>query len=275
MTSLSDEAKGFYRELKDEFLIYKGVKTRISWKAETVRKGRETIAKFAVRDRVLCVFLALDPDAYRDSKYVFESVKDVKAYEAVPMLIRIKSDLSCRKVKELIADMMEPREVKRLNTAPETDYSYLDEDSSTEARLRAGQLRIWAEGPDDQVCANRAAAATLHYLISPEATAEEAERLISDEMLAALMPPSTEILIVPDQVGEVSLEQLCKKFYVGDTVDVAAMKEKELVAPEVNYVKITAEGDMTKRLTVSAHMFEKTAAKMILLTGGDVEVMTE
>ena len=275
MTSLSDEAKGFYRELKDEFLTYKGVKTRISWKAETVRKGRETIAKFAIRDHVLCVFLALDPDAYRDSKYVFESVKDVKAYEAVPMLIRIKSDLSCRKVKELIAAMMEPREVKRLNAAPETDYSYLDEDSSTEARLRAGQLRIWAEGPDDQVCANRAAAATLHYLISPEATAEEAEALITDEMLTALMPPRTDILIVPDHVGEVSLEQLCKKFYVGDTVDVAAMKEKELVAPDVNYVKITAEGDMTKRLTVSAHMFEKTAAKMILLTGGDVEVMTE
>ena len=275
MTSLSEETKGFYRELKDEFLTYKGVKTRISWKAEGVRKGRETIARFAVRDGALCVFLALDPDAYRDSKYVFESVKGIKAYEAVPMLIRVKSDLSCRKVKELIADMMEPREVKRLDAAPETDYSYLDEDSSTEARLRAGQLRIWAEGPDDQVCANRAAAATLHYLISPEATAEEAEALISDEMLDALMPPSGDILIVPDQVGEVSLEQLCKKFYVGDIVDIAAMKEKNLIPNDVNYVKITSQGDMTKKLTVRAHMFERTAAKMILLTGGDVEVVTE
>lgn len=275
MTSLSDEAKGFYRELKDEFLTYKGVKTRISWKAEAVRKGRETIARFAVRDRTLCVFLALDPDAYRDSKYVFESVQDIKAYEAVPMLIRVKSDLSCRKVKELIADMMESREVKRMDAAPETDYSYLDDDTSTEARLRAGQLRIWAEGPDDQVCANRAAAATLHYLISPEATAEEAEALISDEMLDALMPPAQDILIVPDHVGEVSTEQLCKKFYVGDVVDVATMKEKGLLDSEVNYVKITSDGDMTKKLTVSAHMFERTAAKMILLTGGDVEMITE
>ena len=275
MTSLSEEAKSFYRELKDEFLSYKGVKTRISWKAEAVRKGRETIARFAVRDRTLCVFLALDPDAYRDSKYVFESVQDVKAYEAVPMLIRVKSDLSCRKVKELIADMMEPRDAKRLDTAPETDYSYLDEDSSTEARLRAGQLRIWAEGPDDQVCANRAAAATLHYLISPEATAEEAEALISDEMLDALMPPAQDILIVPDHVGEVSVEQLCKKFYEGDVIDISAMKEKGLLDPEVNYVKITSAGDMTKKLTVSAHMFERTAAKMILLTGGDIEMITE
>jgi hypothetical protein len=275
MTSLSDEAKSFYRELKDEFLTYKGVKTRISWKAEAVRKGRETIARFAVRDRTLCVFLALDPNDYRDSKYVFESVEDIKAYEAVPMLIRVKSDLSCRKVKELIADMMEPREVKRLDAAPETDYGYLDEDSSTEARLRAGQLRIWAEGPDDQVCANRAAAATLHYLISPEATAEEAEALISDEMLDALMPPVQDILIVPDEVGEVSVEQLCKKFYVGDVIDVAAMKEKGLLDPDVNYVKITSEGDMTKKLTVSAHMFERTAAKMILLTGGDIAMITE
>ena len=275
MTSISEEAKGFYRELKDEFLTYKGVKTRISWKAEAVRKGRETIARFAVRDNMLCVFLALDPEAYRDSKYVFESVQDVKAYEAVPMLVRVKSDLSCRKVKELIADMMEPREVKRMDAAPETDYSYLDEDSSTEARLRAGQLRIWAEGPDDQVCANRAAAATLHYLISPEATAEEAEALISDEMLDALMPPTQDILIVADQIGEVSIEQLCKKFYVGDIIDMDAMKEKGLLTPEMTCVKITSEGEMTKRLTVSAHMFERTAAKMILLTGGDINIVTE
>lgn len=275
MTSISDEAKGFYRELKDEFLTYKGVKTRISWKAEGVRKGRETIARFAVRERTLCVFLALDPDAYRDSKYVFESVKDIKAYEAVPMLIRVKSDLSCRKVKELIADIMEPREVKRLENTPETDYSYLDEDSSTEARLRAGQLRIWAEGPDDQVCANRAAAATLHYLISPEASAEEAETLISDDMLDALMPPMPDILIVPEHIGEVSVEQLCKHFYVGDVIDIASMKEKGLLDPEVSYVKITSDGEMTKRLTVSAHMFERTAAKMILLTGGDIEIINE
>ncbi len=275
MTSLSDEAKGFYRELKDEFLTYKGVKTRISWKAEGVRKGRETVARFAVRDNMLCVFLALDPDAYRDSKYVFESVKDIKAYEAVPMLVRVKSDLSCRKVKELIAQIMEPREVKRLDAVPETDYSYLDEDSSTEARLRAGQLRIWAEGPDDDVCANRAAAATLHYLISPEATAQEAEELISDEMLDALMPPAGEILIVPEHVGQVSTEQLCKKFYVGDVVDIETMKDKGLLEPKMTYVKITAQGDMTKKLTVHAHMFERTAAKMILLTGGDINMIQE
>jgi len=275
MTSLSDEAKLFYQDLKNEFLTYKGVKTRISWKAEAVRKGRETIARFVVRENTLCVFLALDPDEYKDSKYVFESVKDIKAYEAVPMLIRVKSDLSCRKVKELIADIMQPREVKRLDKAPEIDYSYLNDDSSTEARLRAGQLRIWAEGPDNQVCANRAAAATLHYLISPEATAEEAEMLISDEMLEALMPASENILIVADEVGEVSIEQLCKQFFVGDSVDIETMKEKELLASDMTYVKITASSEITKKLTVSAHMFERTAAKMILLTGGDVNIIAE
>ena len=275
LTSLSDEAKGFYRELKDEFLTYKGVKTRISWKAEGVRKGRETVARFAVRENTLCIFLALDPDAYADSKYVFESVKDIKAYEAVPMLIRVKSDLSCRKVKELISEIMQTREVKRLSATPETDYAYLDEDSSTEARLRAGQLRIWAEGPDDTVCTNRAAAATLHYLISPEITAGEAETLIDEEMLDALMPTSDNILIVADEVGEVSLEQICKKFYVGDTVDIDALKEKGLLDQKMMYVKITSSDEMTKRLTISAHIFERTAAKMILLTGGDVNIIAD
>ena len=141
--------------------------------------------------------------------------------------------------------------------------------------MRAGELRIWAEGPDDQICAQRAAAATLHYLISPEATAEEAEALISDEMLTALMPASENILIVADDVGEVSIEQLCKKFYVGDTVDIQSLKDVGLLDPNMNYVKITSSGEITKRLTVSAHMFERTAAKMILLTGGDVNIIAE
>ncbi|MBQ7320642.1 MAG: uL15 family ribosomal protein [Clostridia bacterium] len=276
MTSLSDEAKDFYRELKDEFLTYKGVKTRIAWKAESVRKGRETLAKFVVRENTLCIFLALDPENYRDSKYVFESVKDIKAYESIPMLVRVKSDLSCRKVKELIADMMQPREVKRLDAPVETDYSYLDEDSSAAARLKAGQLRIWADGPDDQVCANRAAAATLHYLVSPEATVEDAEAWVTEDMLNALMPQNQDILIVTDaRVAEVSIEQLCKKFYVGDVVDMDSLKEKDLIPTDATYVKIIASDKMTKRLTVNAHMFERAAAKMILLTGGDVNIMTE
>lgn len=275
MAGLPEESKEFYRDLKNEFLTYKGVKSRISWKTEGVRKGRETIARFAVRENTLCVFLALDPDQYKDSKYVFESVKDIKAYEGVPMLIRVKSDLSCRKVKELIADIMQPREVKRLDEAPATDYSHLYDDTSTEARLREGQLRIWAEGPDAQVCASRAATATLHYLICPEVTAEEADALISDEMLDALLPPSEEILIVADQVQEISIEQLCKKFYVGDVVDVEALKDKGLMDPAMTYVKITATGEMTKKMTVCAHMFERTAAKMILLTGGDTNIVTE
>ena len=125
------------------------------------------------------------------------------------------------------------------------------------------------------VCTNRAATATLHYLISPEITAAEAEALVDDEMLNALMPASDNILIVADEVGEVSLEQICKKFYVGDTVDIAAMKEKGLLSSEMNYVKITSSDKMTKRLTICAHIYERTAAKMILLTGGDVNIIAD
>ena len=99
--------------------------------------------------------------------------------------------------------------------------------------------------------------------------------LISDEMLEALMPASENILIVADEVGEVSIEQLCKQFFVGDSVDIETMKEKELLASDMTYVKITASSEITKKLTVSAHMFERTAAKMILLTGGDVNIITE
>lgn len=276
LTSLSDDAKDYYTQLKNELLSYKGIKTRISWKNESFRRGRLTVARFNVRDNILCVYLALDPDEYQDTKFVYESVKDIKAYENVPMLVYVKNELACKKVKDLFADMMGKLSVVKQETDPDAEmpvYDYLKEDSSTAARLRAGQLKIRAEGPDADVCAARAAAATVHYLFSPEISAEDADKNLTDDLLIALIHPLGRPNAEEAKIEVITLDKICKKFYQGDEVTPETLAAAGLLAPGKTYIRIVGNGVIDKKLNVRAHAFDKVAAKMILLAGGEVTVL--
>ena len=89
----------------------------------------------------------------------------------------------------------------------------------------------------------------------------------------------------------VNLESLEARFEQGDTVDAAALAEKGLiwsrwVCPgedkdkqprakvlQTNLVKILGRGKITKKLTVKANKFSKSAAEAIAGAGGEVEVI--
>ena len=281
LTDLSDEVKQYYTELKNEILSYRGVKSRMSWRTESFRRGRVTLAKFAVRNKELCVYLALDPEQYMDTRFVFESVRDVKLYENVPMLVYIRNELAAKKAKDLIADVMAREAIAKEATEEgeagiePTSYEYLNADSSTNARLRAGLLKIYADGPDAAVSASRVAAATIHYLSCPEITAEDAERDVSDEMLRAAVGKLERPGMFEEETGTVSIEQISKKFYQGDEVTPEKLVEQGLLGEDRNYVRIVGSGRLDKKLIIHAHAFDKTAAKMILLTGGEINIICD
>ena len=58
----------------------------------------------------------------------------------------------------------------------------------------------------------------------------------------------------------------------GQTVDKAAMIEKGLVHRSVGAIKILGEGDLSKKLTVKAQKFSKSAQEKIEKAGGTAEV---
>ena len=62
-------------------------------------------------------------------------------------------------------------------------------------------------------------------------------------------------------------------FEDGAVVDVATLKEVGLVRKENDGVKILGNGELTKKLTVSAHKFSKSAVEAIQNAGGNVEVI--
>ena len=77
----------------------------MSWRHETYRLGRVTVAKMQCRGRTLCLYLAIDPALLADTKYLVENVGDVKKNANTPCLYRIKNERRCRYSKQLIEQM--------------------------------------------------------------------------------------------------------------------------------------------------------------------------
>lgn len=102
-----EEAQTWYGKIKNELLSYKGVKVRDAWKHETYNKGRTPLAKLVYRGKTLCVYLALKPADYKDTKYIFQDMSDKPKYEQIPMMLKVKSDRGAKWVCELIAKLMD------------------------------------------------------------------------------------------------------------------------------------------------------------------------
>ena len=60
-------------------------------------------------------------------------------------------------------------------------------------------------------------------------------------------------------------------FDQGATVNLEALREKRLVRGRFDQVKILGDGEITKKLTVTAHRFSKSAVEKIEKAGGRVE----
>jgi large subunit ribosomal protein L15 len=76
-----------------------------------------------------------------------------------------------------------------------------------------------------------------------------------------------------DVVANVNVGAL-ELFDDGAAVDIAALREHRLVQGRVDAVKILGDGDLTKKLTVTAHRFSKGAIAKIEKAGGKAVILT-
>ena len=70
----------------------------------------------------------------------------------------------------------------------------------------------------------------------------------------------------------VNVEEL-DVFEDGTKVTVDLLKEKRLVRKSAKHVKVLGEGELKKKLSVSAHRFSKMAEEKIKNAGGSIEVI--
>jgi len=76
-----------------------------------------------------------------------------------------------------------------------------------------------------------------------------------------------------DQVAVVNVGDLERAFESGDEVNPDALRAKSLAKRRYDQLKILGHGELTKKLTVSAHRFSQTAAEKIQKVGGQTVVL--
>lgn len=79
--------------------------------------------------------------------------------------------------------------------------------------------------------------------------------------------------IFATEMAIVNVATLDKCFNDGETVTVEALLEKGIIKKTLDGVKILAQGDITKKLTVQANAFSETAKTKIEAAGGKAEVI--
>ena len=145
----NDEIKGYYDSVKNELLSYTKVKSKISFKHEAFKFGKDCIARLKFRGKTLCLYLSLDPKVYENTKYKVEDMSEISTSSEVPTMYRI--NLPRREVyaKELIKDLMEKvgvtkQEKEFVNYSNE--YQYEDNDALLEKGLIKKSVKVVGEG---------------------------------------------------------------------------------------------------------------------------------
>ena len=129
-----DIIKDYYSEIKNELLSYRGVKARTSWAKESFKRGRVPLAKMDVKGKTLYLYLALDPERFKDTKYIVKAAKG-----DCPTLIKIKGERKKKHALELIAILMAEMGLERIERAAE-DYRLPYEE--TDALIERGLIKI-------------------------------------------------------------------------------------------------------------------------------------
>lgn len=136
----TDEQKNYYGQVKTALLSYKKVNSNVAWGSERFNKGRETIARFKIRGKTLCLYLALDPNEFATSVYHHADVSDNKSMHGTPMMVKIKSPRGVKKAVRLIDEMLLRRNGEKRNVA-ERDYAAMYPYETIEELIEDGLVK--------------------------------------------------------------------------------------------------------------------------------------
>lgn len=122
MQVVEKEVKADYNHLKNYLLSF-GLNSRISNVADSFRLGRVLYAKLTNSGNTgLKLYLPIKVEDYKDSKIPLKSADGIKQYEEVPTFIYVRSDLSMKRAKQLIDDVMLKNGITRKYDAQDIDH---------------------------------------------------------------------------------------------------------------------------------------------------------
>ena len=243
---VSDNVKGFYTQVKNEFLSY-GIKSRISKTKENFNFSRDNVARFVVRGKTLKLYIAIDPNSLDNAYFHHKDVSDKKTYFDIPTMMPIKSRLGANKAKELVAMLAESLGLNKKRRFQEKDFS---------ADLTAeGLTFVEKKG--------------FGYLMKESVAIEDVEKMPEELAERFIQKKSADNKINRFIRTRVALDDLAAKFEDGEVVTIEAVRSRGLGASNANALIVEDGKVLDKKLTVYADEISANAVKMIVLCGGE------
>ncbi len=265
----SDDAKSFYAEIKNHLLSLGGVKSRVSWKAESFSVGRKQIARLTVKGKTLNINLALDPANYTEAKFKVYDKSESKTYASVPLGYKITSKRACGNAKRLIDDVASSLTLTAIeNTSPVSASDYPFE----ETKALIEKLLIKLNSVKGEEILDIENVVSKPFSLHESVTVEEAHEEITDEVALTLVVANGGGVKVGGKRFIVNIDTLSANFAAGETVDIDVLKARGIVPKKEKSLKILARGTLDKALTVIADSYSADAIKMIVLVGGTAKL---
>ncbi len=101
-----------YHEIRDEIMSY-GIKSRVSSTGDTFRLHTVKYMKIVVAGKKLKLYMKLNPRDYDGTTIPHGDASNKSLYVDIPMVFKVSSDLSVKRAKGLIADMMEKANIAK------------------------------------------------------------------------------------------------------------------------------------------------------------------
>ncbi|MDE6241093.1 MAG: uL15 family ribosomal protein [Anaeroplasmataceae bacterium] len=262
------EVQQQYRDIINFVRPY-GVKTSTSWKQERIYLGRNTFALLVFKGKKLCVAYALDPKDYVDTKYRAIDLSEVKRFAKTPTLLKITSERKQKYVLELLNYIFTNNGLVHKEVAPEEiNIPKRTKDELIEENL----IKVYTS--DEVTEGTIIEQAKVGDIIRKNVTITEAKQLITDdsalEYVQVEESSSTNTNTIYSKKDIINIDVLSKNFNADDLVNLETLKEKKLISPKVDYLKVLARGILDKPLIIEAQDYSIDAIKMIVLTGGEV-----
>ena len=122
LKAMSPELTSLYNDIKNDFMKYDGVKSKLSKSYDCIYLGGRIIAKLAITSTKVKVYLAADPSKYSTSQYPHKDLSERKTHMNTPYFALIKSPLSVKRIKAVYKDMMDGKGVTENASYKEVDY---------------------------------------------------------------------------------------------------------------------------------------------------------
>lgn len=113
--------KDNYNHIKALLMSY-GLKNRVSNGGDAFRLHKVTYCKITVAGKSLKLYLALDPNDYKNSTLPIKDSSSKEMYKDIPLVFKVKSGLSLRRAEELIQQMMDKHGIEQADRVQVKDY---------------------------------------------------------------------------------------------------------------------------------------------------------